>query len=270
MIALTLVLSPAFIPMLNTAPQIQTAPHIQTRVSTLTAFSPSGIDGLPLAEQSATVLGIMAALGVGAVGTTATFEAVGEALPDGAGTNVVKASSVLLGAAFIAAGAAHFALPEAYEGIVPPPGTWGLWAVPGSASFHVQWTGVCEALGGLGVLLGALGDAFNDPFSGGRALALRQISAGALFFLMVAVFPANIYQYTHGCAREYSNSRRQHCRPCLCSRVPQRGYGRRWAGWATPARVPLRAHRSADCTAERPEPDFEDAWRPKGGRARQK
>jgi len=197
----TLVLSPGHAPPLlraTTSLPTNSKPHRALRVSTLTALAPSGIDGLPLFQQSATFIGIMAALGVGSVGTTATFEAIGNALPAGIGTNFVKVMSLLLGAAFVAAGAAHFALPSAYEAIVPPPGTWGLWVVPGSASFHVQWTGVCEALGGLGVLLGALGDALNDPLSGGRALALRQISASALFVLMVAVFPANIYQYTHG------------------------------------------------------------------------
>ena len=136
----------------------------------------------------------MVALGVGSVAATAAFEAVGEALPAGLGTSAVKASS-LLGGVFMAAGYAHFALPMAYEVIFPPPGTWGLWYLPGSASFHVAWTGVAECLGGAGLLAGGALDALGV---GDRARPLRQLSASALFVLMVAVFPANIYQYTHG------------------------------------------------------------------------
>ena len=172
-------------------------PPVHVRVRTPTALAPSGIDGLPLLEQSATVAGIFAALGVGSVAATFASEAIGEQLPSGWGTNAVKASS-LLGAAFILAGYSHFALPEAYEAIYPPPGTWGFWYLPGSASFHVKWTGVAECVGGTGLLLGGLGDSLGDPISGGRARPLRQLSASALFALMVAVFPVNVYQYTHG------------------------------------------------------------------------
>ena len=160
------------------------------------ALSPSGIDGLPLTEQAQAVAGIMVVLGVGSVAATAAFEAIGEALPVGLGTNAVKATS-LLGGVFMAAGYAHFALPVAYEAIFPPPGTWGWWYLPGSASFHVTWTGAAECLGGAGLLTGGVLDAFGVSL-GDRARPLRQLSASALFVLMVAVFPANIYQYTHG------------------------------------------------------------------------
>ena len=55
-----------------------------------------------------------------------------------------------------------------------------------------------QALGDLGLLLGGVGDLLGDPLETGRARPLRQVSASALFVLMVAVFPANVYEYTHG------------------------------------------------------------------------
>ena len=88
---------------------------------------------------------------------------------------------------------------KAFEAIYPPSGTWGLWFLPGSAEFHVVWTGVAEFLGGLGVLVGGSIDAlgYGDAV-GGRARPLRQLAASSLFVLMIAVWPANVYMYTHG------------------------------------------------------------------------
>ena len=138
------------------------------------ALSPSGIDGLSLTEQAQAVAGIMVALGVGSVAVTAAFEAIGEALPVGWGTSAVKGTS-LLGGAFMAAGYAHFALPAAYEAIFPPPGTWGWWYLPGSASFHIAWTGAAECIGGAGLLAGGALDALGVSL-GDRARPLRQVS----------------------------------------------------------------------------------------------
>ena len=33
--------------------------------------------------------------------------------------------------------------------VYPPIGTWGLWYLPGSAEFHVKWTGVAEVTAGV-------------------------------------------------------------------------------------------------------------------------
>jgi len=170
------------------------------RSSAITAIAPSGIDGLPLTDQAAQVAGIFVVLGAASIAGTATLEAIGDAVAgtDRTKTKIGGAFACVLGAAFCLAGYGHFALPAAYQAIYPPTGTWGFWYLPGSASFHVTWTGVAEILGGLGLFLGGLGDIFGDPLSGGRARPLRQLSASSLFVLMVAVFPANIYQYTHG------------------------------------------------------------------------
>ena len=179
-------------------PRIASAPILVPRIASAPiALAPSGIDGLPLAAQTATVAGIFVALGLGSTLLTAGAQAVTDVVPPRAKTLTGGALACLLGAAFIFAGYAHFAFEGAYTAIYPPQGTWGFWYLPGSAEFHVSWTGGAEALGGLGLLLGGLGDLLGDPLSGGRARPLRQLSASALFLLMVAVFPANIYQYTH-------------------------------------------------------------------------
>ena len=94
----------------------------------------------------------------------------------------------LLGPIFVAAGAAHFAVDDFLD-IVPPKGAWGgLWQLPGSAKLHVYWTGVAEILGGLGLLL-------SRPVL--HSEQLFSISAAALLALSVAVYPANVYMYTH-------------------------------------------------------------------------
>ena len=61
----------------------------------------------------------------------------------------------------------------------------------GSASFHVNWTGVAEVAGGAGVLLGALPPVAEAVPSLGPTAAL------GLFWLTWAVTPANIYMATH-------------------------------------------------------------------------
>ena len=98
----------------------------------------------------------------------------------------------MLGPIFMLAGYSHFVLNEDYANIYPPKGTWGLWELPGSAEFHVWWTGIAEiALGG-SLFLGVTYRAFtNNP-------SMQQSSALALFLLTMAVTPANIYMYTHG------------------------------------------------------------------------
>lgn len=80
---------------------------------------------------------------------------------------------ILLGFFFMVAGANHFVHPSVYVRIVPP---W----LPARALL-VQISGVCEILGGVGVLI---------PQT-------RRLSAAALIALLVAVFPANVQMAQH-------------------------------------------------------------------------
>jgi len=79
------------------------------------------------------------------------------------------AGLVLMGFFFIVAGANHFVHPSVYVRIVPP---W----LPVPAML-VQISGVCEILGGIGVLI---------PQA-------RRLSGAGLIALLIAVFPANVH-----------------------------------------------------------------------------
>jgi len=96
----------------------------------------------------------------------------------------------------VLAGVSHFFV-EDYRNIVPPKGTWGgLWQLPGGAKFHVEWTGVAEILGGVGLFVGL---SSWLPIPGGIDSALlASSSAAALLGLSIAIYPANFYMYTHG------------------------------------------------------------------------
>jgi uncharacterized membrane protein len=81
-----------------------------------------------------------------------------------------KRSRLLLGIAFVGAGVNHFAMPRAYERVVPP-------SMKGRAQSLVAVSGVAEVVGGLGVLL---------PWT-------RRSAGLGLIALLAAVFPANLY-----------------------------------------------------------------------------
>lgn len=69
-------------------------------------------------------------------------------------------------------------------------GAWGFWYLPGSPSFHVNWTGVAEVAGGLGLVLGALHLDFLPAW-------LESAAAGGLCALTAVVSPSNMYMWTH-------------------------------------------------------------------------
>ena len=109
----------------------------------------------------------------------------------------------LLGAVYVAAGISHFTpFKKEFCNIYPPRGTWGVWYLPGSPEFHVQWTGIAEIAGGLGLLAGVAIDAFAPVYYSSpnflSQAGLESDSAAALFLLTLAVTPANIYMFTHG------------------------------------------------------------------------
>eukprot|EP00960_Hanusia_phi_P052988 761777-Hanusia_phi.AAC.4 len=172
--------------------------HAGKGLLTTRCLAPSGIDGLPLSLQAATFVSIFAGLGLGtAVLSGPAFSALERALPEGWFSSWKK-TWPLLGLVYVLAGVAHFTAKDAFLAIYPPLGTWGLWFLPGSAEFHVAWTGVAEVLGGSGLLLGGILHALGKDKLPGSMKGVKFASALALFFLTVAVTPANIYMYTHG------------------------------------------------------------------------
>lgn len=141
------------------------------------------VQHLPPEQQQQVVIAILGGLGL----STNLVSALSDPGSWAGGIGAV----VFFGLLFVAAGWSHFKLPGEYESMMPEKGAWGgLWNLPGDASWHVQWTGVAEILGGLGLLLSLL-----DPVS--EILPVRPVSSLALFWLVVAVTPANIYMATH-------------------------------------------------------------------------
>lgn len=163
-------------------------------------LAPSGVNGLPESQQAFAVVAIFALLSVGTFGLLALFDQVRRALPEG-WFSAWQRTWPILGLVYMAAGSAHFTAKDAFESIYPPPGTWGFWYLPGSAEFHVLWTGVAELLGGAGLFLGAIVLALADAFKWTLpplVSELHALSALGLFALTIVVSPANIYMYTHG------------------------------------------------------------------------
>ena len=166
-------------------PVAQTQRYVTGKVDVTMPLA--AVQQLPLPAQAACVTGILAALGAG---THVCSSVVAPALEAAAPTlfSFSRATWPLLGVTYVAAGVAHFTLHDEFCTMFPQRGAWGLWYLPGSASFHVNWTGVAEIAGGLGVLLGA------------TSLAPQWLEASAalgLYALTWAVTPANIYMFTH-------------------------------------------------------------------------
>jgi uncharacterized membrane protein len=169
------------------------------RYSTSLHVSPSGIDEWPMIFQTAVFFGIYAALATATVPTTKLIESISKSIGmERWRLNVIDTTlPIILGLFYLAAGVGHFANSQAFQDIYPPLGTWGIWYLPGSAEFHVAWTGMVELLGAAGLLLGAARDILGME-EDGLVNFIKPISAAVLFVLTVLVTPANIYMFTHG------------------------------------------------------------------------
>jgi len=155
--------------------------------------SPSGINVLPNNIQTAVFFGCFFLLFGGTAGLVTAFEAAAAATFPA--LDWWKSTFALLGAVFMAAGAAHFSVKDEFVNIMPPQGAWGLWYLPGSKEFHVEWTGVAEFGLGLALLGGFISNIFMP---GVLSETIVPTAALGLLILTVAVTPANIYMYTHG------------------------------------------------------------------------
>jgi uncharacterized membrane protein len=161
--------------------------------------SPSGVNTLSTPVQAAIFFGIFAGLGA----LTVPFSSfLSDITMQYEWVQTWRYTWPFLGAIYAAAGVTHFTLQDAYENVYPQKGAWGIWFLPGSPEFHVKWTGVAEILGGLGLMIGGLYDAFAPVYTDCPNLitsaGILSDSAAALLLLTIVVTPANIYMYTHG------------------------------------------------------------------------
>ena len=183
--------------------QKRSARNIRARSIQLSA-SPSGIDELPQIAQAGVFCGVYISLALATVPTTKGLEVVSKSVIglEKWRENVIETSlPLLLGSLYLVAGIGHFTNSHAFQDIYPPTGTWGIWYLPGSAEFHVGWTGVVEILGGAGLLFSAAQSILANDGDDDESLAInliKPVSASALFVLTILVTPANIYMYTHG------------------------------------------------------------------------
>lgn len=161
--------------------------------------SPSGINAMSTGKQVGAFLGYYVVLAIGTLIVTSLLDKL---TVNYEWFQSYRYTWPLLGAVYVAAGIAHFTVKEEFINIFPSPGSWGFWKLPGSAKFHVEWTGVAEILGGLGLCIGGAYDAFAPVYTECpnllTAAGIGSDSAAGLFLLTLAVTPANIFMWTHG------------------------------------------------------------------------
>lgn len=183
--------------------------HLRSRrggAGVVAKASPSGIDAWPELAQAAVFFGVYASLGLATIPTTKALDTISQSIGLERWRNAVIDTTLplALGAVFLSAGVGHFVAADAFADIYPPRGTWGIWYLPGSAEFHVAWTGAVEFLGGSGLAFGGLSRLFEmvrGEDDNDKELWVGLITPGSalmLCLLTVAVTPANIYMFTHG------------------------------------------------------------------------
>jgi uncharacterized membrane protein len=147
------------------------------------------VSALDEPAQTAVLLAVWAGIGALTVGWCSNLgPEVDHALPTVMSWS--RATWPVIGLTYVAAGAAHFALPGGFKDMFPHKGAWGWWNLPGSPEFHVAWSGVAEIVGGLGMASGAMWFLDTPDW-------LAPTSAYGLFLLTLAVTPANTYMFTH-------------------------------------------------------------------------
>lgn len=169
----------------------------KTNDSIATSQQPDLISSKSDITQQLTVVGSFAALAIGTFVCVQLWYGAGQSL---VGTEYFqficqRIFPIAFGVIFSAVGVGHFVFVDNFARIVPPKGTWGgLWQLPAPfseqlgipyADYQSYASGILEFIGGLWLLAGGLG--FTDP----------SLPGFFLFFLTIAVSPANLYMFTH-------------------------------------------------------------------------
>jgi hypothetical protein len=152
----------------------------------------SGVDLLPLQSQALVFCAAMSGVTAGGLAVAGPVLSVIKRRTDAAWFEAWAKTWPLLGAVYVLAGLAHFSSADGFRAIYPPPGTWGIWYLPGGADFHVAWSGAAEILGGIGLLLGGLADVLPEDIQQPEETHfLTSTSALGLFVLTIAVVSPN-------------------------------------------------------------------------------
>ena len=180
---------------------ISTKPHSLAIINA----SPSGIDEWPILSQAAVFFGVYAGLALASYPTIKVIETFSQSSVVGLEKwriyMIDSTLPILMGLVYLLGGIGHFVAADAFQDIYPAMGTWGIWYLPGSAAFHVAWTGVVELLCGAGLIFSGIKDAVGSEDGEEENILInfiKPICASILFLLTILVTPANIYMFTHG------------------------------------------------------------------------
>lgn len=113
-------------------------------------LDPGYISTLPKAKQGLITAGIAAGMLFLTLALNDLVVPVLRTVP------TAQPASRLIGLIYLVTGITHFTNLDGFCDVYPERGAWGWWYLPGSAKFHVEWTGVAEVLGGIAVLFGDL------------------------------------------------------------------------------------------------------------------
>ena len=180
------------------------ANNVKQQSRVIVKASPSGVDEWPQIAQAGVFFGTYVALALTTYPTTKLLETFSQSVIGLEKWRIYVINStlpILMGLVYLLGGLGHFAAAESFQDIYPPIGTWGIWYLPGSAAFHVAWTGVVELLGGAGLIFSGVRDAIGSEESEEEDTLInfiKPICASVLFVLTIMVTPANIYMFTHG------------------------------------------------------------------------
>lgn len=172
--------------------------------SFLIKASPSGIDEWPIISQAAVFFGVYAGLAIASFPTIKLLETFSQSVVGLEKWRIYMIDStlpILMGFVYLLGGIGHFAAADAFQDIYPRFGSWGIWYLPGSAVFHVAWTGAVESLCGAGLVFSGIRDSIGSEDVEEENILInfvKPICASILFVLTILVTPANIYMFTHG------------------------------------------------------------------------